>query len=74
MSNKITPLQAIKRHCLDCLGNRKEVMACDDEDCNLYPFRMGKNPFRAKREYTEEQKKEMVERLRRGRNEHRESN
>lgn len=66
MSKKITPLQAIKRHCLDCrFGNRKEVVSCEDEDCNLYPFRFGKNPFRAKRELSEEEKKEMVERLRR---------
>lgn len=70
MSDKITPLQAIKAHCLDCrFGIRKEVAACEDEDCNLYPFRLGKNPFRAKRELTEEEKKEMVERLRRAKNE-----
>lgn len=66
MGEKITPLKAIKKHCLDCrFGNRKEVVACDDEDCNLYPFRIGKNPFRGKRELSEEEKKEMVERLRR---------
>lgn len=64
MSEKITPLQAIKKHCLDCrFGSRKEVVSCEDEDCNLYPFRLGKNPFHAKRELTDEEKREMVERL-----------
>lgn len=69
MNGKITPLQAIKKHCLDCrFGNRKEVVACEDEDCNLYPFRLGKNPFHLNRELSEKEKKEMVERLRRGKN------
>lgn len=66
MSEKITPLQAIKNHCLDCcFGSRKEVVACEDDDCNLYPFRLGKNPFHPSRALTEDEKKKMVERLRR---------
>lgn len=69
MIGKITQLQAIKRHCLDCMfGDKKEVAACEEMDCNLHPFRMGKNPFHPKRDLTDEEKKEMVERLRRGRN------
>lgn len=70
MSDKITPLRAIKKHCLDCrFGSRKEVAACEDEDCSLYPFRLGKNPFRPNRSLSDEEKKKMVERLGRGRNE-----
>lgn len=63
MSEKITPLQATKKNCLDCrFGSRKEVVACEDEGCNLYPFRIGKNPFHPSQE---EEKGKMVERLRR---------
>lgn len=66
MIGKITPLQAIKKHCLDCrFGSRKEVVSCEDEDCNLYPFRLGKNPFHPNSTLSEEDKKKMVERLRR---------
>ena len=32
-------------------------------DCELYPFRLGHNPFRTKRELTEEQRKAAAERL-----------
>lgn len=71
MSEKITPLQAIKKHCLDChFGSRKEVAACEDEDCNLYPFRMGKNPFHPNCALSDEEKIKMVEHLRRAKDEH----
>lgn len=44
-----TPLNAIKIKCLDCsCGSSKEVRLCPVSDCVLFPFRMGKNPFRKK--------------------------
>lgn len=62
-------LRMIKAHCLTCVpeGSSYAVNNCDGEiysqgsiaKCNLYPFRMGKNPFRAKREYSDEQRAEM---------------
>lgn len=42
------PVKAIGAFCLSCCGDsltaRKE---CSAPDCALYPFRFGKNPFRA---------------------------
>ena len=40
-----TPLQAIRRKCLDCVcGSPKEVELCVIPDCSLYPYRFGKRP------------------------------
>ena len=58
-----SPLKAIRQHCLECCcGSAYEVKNCVIYDCNLYPFRLGNNPFR-KREMTEEQKQATAERL-----------
>ena len=41
-------LRAIRSKCLDCSGGMpSEVRDCLVRDCALYPFRMGKNPWRA---------------------------
>lgn len=32
---------------------------CSSENCPLYPFRMGKNPYRTKREMSDEQRERM---------------
>lgn len=56
MSEITNPVKAIRAKCLDCCCNQvKEVELCEMTDCALHPFRFGKNPYRAKREYTEEQ-------------------
>ena len=61
--NKKSPLWCIRQHCLDCCcGSAYEVKNCVIHDCNLYPFRLGNNPFR-KREMTDEQKQAAAERL-----------
>lgn len=58
-----SPLKAIRAKCLDCsCGSAYEVKNCTIHDCELYPFRMGSNPFR-KREMTDEQKQAAAERL-----------
>ena len=55
--NRITPLKAVRLKCLDCCcGSAHEVKLCTATKCPLYPFRDGRNPFKAKREYTPEQK------------------
>jgi hypothetical protein len=42
-----SPLKAIRAHCLECVcGSREEVRQCTDESCWLFPFRLGKNPYR----------------------------
>jgi len=41
----MTPLQAIRKKCLDCsCGSPKEVRLCPVKNCPLYAFRLGENP------------------------------
>jgi hypothetical protein len=56
-----SPLKAIKEHCKWCCGDDLPKN-CVSEKCELYPFRLGKNPF-LKREMTEEQKQAAAERF-----------
>ena len=43
---RISPIKAIRLKCLDCCcGQRVEVNLCPCEDCPLWPFRFGKNPY-----------------------------
>lgn len=47
-----SPLKAIRAHCIECGGDSyAEANKCTATGCNLWPYRMGKNPFdkRAKR-------------------------
>ena len=60
------PVKAIREKCLDCCaGQVVEVAKCPTQRCALWPFRMGKNPYRAKvtRELTDAQRDELRERL-----------
>ena len=60
----IPVLRAVRAKCLECsAGSPKEVDLCPVTDCSLYPFRYGKNPFRAKREMSDKQREEVKERL-----------
>lgn len=60
----ISPMKAIRAACIECCGTQiSEVRLCTVTSCPLHPFRMGKNPYRKKREYTEEEKAAMRERL-----------
>ena len=71
MANLKNPVKAIRAFCVECMGgNSKEVVNCtcapgSAYECVLYPFRLGKNPYRTKREVemTEEQKAKVAERL-----------
>jgi hypothetical protein len=39
---EMTRKQAIRAKCLDCCGgNRAEVKRCANEDCPLWPYRLG---------------------------------
>ena len=42
----LSPLKAIRQHCLACAKRPKYVRLCDTPDCYLFPFRMGHNPAR----------------------------
>ncbi len=58
------PLKAIREKCLHCCcGNAAEVRKCVAVDCPSWPFRMGTNPFRKKRELSSQQKCERAARL-----------
>lgn len=62
------PIKAIRAKCLECsCENVNEVRECPITDCALYPFRFGKNPYRTKRELSEEKKAVLAERLRNNR-------
>jgi hypothetical protein len=61
--NKIPALKAIRNKCIDCCcGQSTEVALCPCEDCALWPFRFGKNPYTSK-VLTEEQKIAAAERI-----------
>ena len=56
-------LRAIRLKCYDCSSQQSnEVRECIVNNCPLYPFRLGKNPFR-KKELTEEKRNELRERF-----------
>ena len=58
------PLKAIRLFCLNCCGGSPiEVKSCPSVRCALYPFRLGKNPFRAPRQLSDEQRAAAAERL-----------
>ena len=49
----MNPMRAIREKCLDCTCQQPiEVKECTVKTCALYPFRMGTNPYRAKRVMT----------------------
>ena len=58
------PVKAIRAKCIDCCaGQIAEVERCVCTDCALYPFRMGKNPYRTPRVMTDEQRDAAAARL-----------
>jgi hypothetical protein len=45
---RVSPMRALRLKCLDCCnGSGQEVRLCTAVDCPSWPFRMGKNPWRA---------------------------
>ena len=60
IANLQNPVKAIRAKCLDCCCDQaEEVKMCPSENCPLYPFRLGKNPYRMKREMSDEQREKM---------------
>ena len=43
---KTSTLKSIRERCLECVEGQAEVRNCTHFNCPLWPFRMGKNPFR----------------------------
>ena len=59
-----TPMKAIRLKCLDCCCvSAHEANLCNLEKCPLHPYRFGKNPYRKKIEYTEEQREMLKQRF-----------
>lgn len=68
MADITNPVKAIRAKCLDCCcGSSAEVASCTATACALFPFRFGKNPYRQRREMTEEEKRVLSDRLREAR-------
>lgn len=45
MIKRLTPIQAIRKKCLECCCNSyKSIAKCLLIDCPLYPYRMGMRP------------------------------
>ena len=41
----LTPVNAIREYCKDCsAGSLKEIRLCNQVDCPLFPYRMGRRP------------------------------
>lgn len=64
MNKPISPMKAIRLKCLDCCCNSPyEVKLCPSVDCPIYPFRLGKNPYRTPRVLSDEQKAKLIKTL-----------
>ena len=47
MRRKLTPVKAIRAHCIECCGGSfKDVRECPTTDCRFYSWRLGTNPAR----------------------------
>lgn len=57
-------LKVIREKCIDCcVGSVYEVKLCHIKDCVLHPYRLGKNPFKVKKQYTDAEKVVLASRL-----------
>lgn len=64
MEYKKNPVKAIREKCIECMGGQmNEVAKCTCERCPIYPFRLGKNPFRTAHTMSDEQKAIAAKRL-----------
>ncbi len=58
------PTKVIRQKCLDCCcGSRTEVDQCTVKDCPLFDWRLGTNPYRRKRQLSDEQRQAAKVRL-----------
>ena len=48
MGKKRPSVKVMRQFCLDCMGgNKAAVKECETGDCQIHPFRFGKNPMLA---------------------------
>jgi hypothetical protein len=65
LGHEVVPiLSVIRAKCLDCCAaQQSEVRRCVSIKCALWPYRMGSNPMRDKREMSDEQRAVITERF-----------
>lgn len=64
----LSPIKAIRQKCLECSNwSVTGIQMCPVKACALYEFRFGKDPGRKKRVLSDEQRKIVVERFRKAR-------
>lgn len=57
-------LDAVRAHCLTCCGeSQSEVRRCTAVACALWPYRMRNDPFRERRDLSDEQRAAAATRL-----------
>ena len=57
-----SPLKAIRANCIDCMGGHARlVSSCELVGCPLWPYRMGKNPFRTRKVSEEERERLLIQ-------------
>jgi hypothetical protein len=62
ITKKLSPVKAIRKFCLVCLGgSTDEIKNCTDTTCCLFPFRFGKDPGR--KPMSDERREIMAERM-----------
>ena len=60
-TTKASLLKTIHQKCMDCSAYQpKEIELCPSDDCPLYPFRMGKDPFKTGREISDAQRENLA--------------
>jgi hypothetical protein len=59
---RVTAIRSIRAFCVECIGGAAYVEECTAVKCQLYPFRMGKNP-NISAETKEKSKRRMLDRL-----------
>jgi hypothetical protein len=58
---KTNPVKVIRQKCRDCTCNQiTEIENCTVNLCPLWPWRMGKNPYRVKKIMTDEHKERLA--------------
>ncbi len=57
---KMPVLDVIRARCMDCSSQQQsEVRKCTAVQCPSWPYRMGTNPWREKKELTEERREQL---------------
>jgi hypothetical protein len=66
--SRLSAIQSLRARCIDCCaGSPSEVRRCVSISCPSWPFRMGWDPWRDRRELTPEQKERQIGHLNRAR-------